>query len=248
MSTDTMSTNQPDSKAYDAWHGDLEVNQGADDPWYQLVRRQLAFERDVAGRRILEIGCGRGGFACWLAGQDPAPAEIVAMDYSPVAVEKGRAFSAAAGIRGLNWQTGDIQAIAYPDGSFDTVVSCETIEHVPDPAKAVSELGRVLRPGGRLFLTAPNYMGAYGLYRAFLRLRGRRFTEVGQPINQFTVLPRTMYWIRRAGLKVTAIRGEGHYTFYPGALPRRHRWLDLDLLKWFALHVVIVATKPHSDS
>jgi len=243
-----MATDEPGSDLYDAWHNRLDVNQGADDPWYQLVRIQMDHDRDVAGRRVLEIGCGRGGFACWLAGQRLPPAELVAMDYSAVAVEKGRAFGEAAGVTGITWQMGDIQAIPHPDASFDTVISCETIEHVPDPAKAVSELSRVLKPGGRLFLTAPNYMGPFGLYRAYLRLRGRRYTEVGQPINQFTVLPRTLYWIRRTGLNVTTIRGEGHYSFYPGSRPRRHRWLDVDLLKWFALHVVVVAVKPNPGS
>src|SRR5262249_27760351 len=82
----------------------------------------------------------------------------------------------------------------------DTVISCETIEHVPDPSRAVAELAQVLKPGGRLFLTTPNYFGPFGLYRAYLRLRRRRFTEVGQPINQLTLLPRTLRWIRRAGL------------------------------------------------
>jgi len=237
MSGDSSAT------SYDAWHASLEVNAGADDPWYQLVRRQLDLPRDVAGRRILEIGAGRGGFACWLATRSPAPAEIVAVDYSGVAVEKGRAYSKAEGIGGITWETGDIQAIAHADASFDTVVSCETIEHVPDPAKAVSELARVLKPGGRLFLTTPNYLGSLGLYRAYLRLRGRRFTEVGQPINQLTLLPRTLYWVRRAGLSSERIAGEGHYLLAPGNPPRRIRWLDFDLLKWFALHVVIVARK-----
>ena len=73
---------------------------------------------------------------------------------------------------------GDIQHIAHPDASFDTVISCETIEHVPDAALAVRELSRVLTPGGRLFLTTPNYLGATGLYGGYLRLeRARMLTR-----------------------------------------------------------------------
>ena len=237
---------ESDSAAYDAWHSSLDVNLNADDPWYQLVRRELQMERDIGGRRVMEIGCGRGGFACWLETRSPPPSEVVAIDYSPVAVEKGRAAAAAAGIDAITWQTGDIQDIAHPDGSFDTVISCETIEHVPDPRKAVSELARVLKPGGRLFLTTPNYMGTFGLYRAYLRLRGRRYTEVGQPINQLTLLPKTLSWIRRAGLRSEIVRGEGHYLFTPGRQPRRIPWLDVEILKWLAFHVVIVAQKPRS--
>ena len=89
----------------------------------------------------------------------------------------------------MKWETGDIQAIAHPAASFDTVFSCETIEHVPDPRQAIRELARVLCPGGRLFLTCPNYLGLMGLYRGYLRLTGRRYREEGQPINQFLILP-----------------------------------------------------------
>ena len=49
----------------------------------------------------------------------------------------------------------DASAIPVPDGSFDAVLCTEMLEHVPDPVAVVRELGRVLRPGGRLMLTAP---------------------------------------------------------------------------------------------
>jgi 2-polyprenyl-3-methyl-5-hydroxy-6-metoxy-1,4-benzoquinol methylase len=232
------------SHSYDVWHDSLTVETEATEPWHLLVRRHLNLARDLSGRRVLEIGCGRGGFSCWLAGQTDPPPHIVAIDYSSVAVEKGRAHAAATGISGITWQTGDIQAIDQPEASFDTAISCETIEHVPDPPRAVRELARVLKPGGTLFLTTPNYFGPYGLYRAYLRLRGRRFTEVGQPINQFTMLPRTLLWLRRAGLIPTVVAGEGHYLLLPGREPRRIEWLDHKVFKWFATHGLIVARKP----
>ncbi|MFL5304559.1 MAG: class I SAM-dependent methyltransferase [Polyangia bacterium] len=244
MTDQSQPSGEPsERRVYDRWHETLDVNAGADDPWYLLVHEQLDLSRDIAGQRILEIGCGRGGFACWLAGRPAPPAEVVAVDYSSAAVEKGRTYAAQRGISRVTWRTGDIQAMDFADGSFDTVVSCETIEHVPDPFRGVQELARVLKPGGRLFLTVPNYFGVYGLYRAYLRLRGRKFTEVGQPINQLTLLPRTLGWVKRAGLRVETIRGKGHYVFWPGQNPKRVHWLDRDPLKWFALHVVIVAAK-----
>jgi ubiquinone/menaquinone biosynthesis C-methylase UbiE len=49
----------------------------------------------------------------------------------------------------------DICDIPVPNGSFDAVLCAEVLEHLPDPQRALGELSRVLRPGGRLLLTAP---------------------------------------------------------------------------------------------
>lgn len=233
--------------AYDSWHSGLEVDAAAADPWHQLVRERIVLLQDVGGRSVLEIGCGRGGFACWLASRPIPPRRLVAIDWSPVAIEKARQHATATDLVGVHWEVGDIQAIKYPDAEFDTVISCETIEHVADPRRALGELARVLRPGGRLFLTTPNYAGPMGVYRGYLRLRGRRFAEAGQPINQLTLLPRTVHWVKRAKLQIESIAGRGHYLPWPGRPPVRLLALDRllpRLLKWTALHSIVVARKP----
>jgi SAM-dependent methyltransferase len=231
---------------YDEWHRQLNVDEGADAPWHQLVRSHVDPDHDLRDKRILEIGCGRGGFSCWLAAQPLAPREVVAMDFSPIAVEKGRSFAAEHRVRNITWMTGDIEAIPYPEGSFDTVVSCETIEHVPHPPQAVRELARVLRPGGRLFLSTPNYLGLMGLYRLYLRVRGERYTEVGQPINNLTFLPVTAFLVTRAGLHIRTLDGFGHYIPYPGRPPIRLTFLDSARFatRWFGLQSLVVAEKP----
>lgn len=232
--------------AYEAWHERFEVDGETATPWHRLVKQHLDAGRDLSGKRVLEIGCGRGGFSCWLASQSPPPREVVAADFARTAVEKGRAFAAERGIGGVTWEVADIQHIAHADASFDTVVSCETVEHVPDPRRALRELARVLRPGGRLFLTTPNYLGTLGLYRGYMRLTGRRYTEEGQPINNFMLLPRVRAWVARTGLRVETVDAVGHYLPFPGRPPielpifNNPRWLQ----RWFALHSLIVAKKP----
>ncbi len=237
-----MTARQP----YEEWHGRYAVDAGADTPWHRLVRRHLDPGRDLAGRRVLEIGAGRGGFACWLARHPRAPSGVAATDFARTAVRLGREYARAQAIGGVWWAVGDIQRISHPSGTFDTVISCETIEHVPAPGAAVAELARVLRPGGRLFLTTPNYLGPMGLYRGYARLRGRPFTEEGQPINNFMLLPRTVALVRRAGLRVTRVDATGHYLPLPGAPPRDVSWLGWPrwLMRWFALHSLVMAEKP----
>jgi 2-polyprenyl-3-methyl-5-hydroxy-6-metoxy-1,4-benzoquinol methylase len=170
----------------------------------------------------------------------------VAADFSATAVGMGQCHAERQGLRGITWVTADVQDLAFPDGAFDTVVSCETIEHVHDPARAVSELARVLRPGGRLFLTTPNYLGPLGLYRLYLWLCGRTFTECGQPINQFTWLPQTRRWVARAGLRLERTDAVGHYLPFPGRPPIKLAALDnpRPLMKWFGHHSLVVARKP----
>lgn len=238
-------TNQTRS-AYDEWHAAREVDQEADSPWHQLVKAQLDPERDLAGKRILEIGCGRGGFSCWLARQPAPPEEVVAADFSPAAVAKAEAFAQQSGVTNVRWEVADIQKLDQFTSEFDTVISCETIEHVPDPPLAVQQLARVLKPGGRLFLTTPNYMSMIGLYRVYCWVRGKKFDECGQPLVQWTMLPKLRNWVRKARLRIVETDSCGQYLPFPGRPPIRMHWAEHPhvLMKWFGHHSLIVGEKP----
>jgi ubiquinone/menaquinone biosynthesis C-methylase UbiE len=241
-------SHEPDTarSAYERWHKRFPVDAGSDTPWHTLLKRHLDVPRDVRDRLLLEIGSGRGGLATWLAEHASQPRAVVAADFAASAVRMGRDHADETGVARLTWEVADIQTLPHADESFDTVISCETIEHVPDPGTAVRELARVLKQGGRLLLTTPNYLGTMGAYRLYLRLTGRRYTEEGQPINHLTLLPRTRRWVVRAGLRIVRTDGIGHYLPLPGAPPRPLRWPDRAplLAKWFALHSITIAEKP----
>jgi ubiquinone/menaquinone biosynthesis C-methylase UbiE len=230
---------------YEGWHPRVHADEAlADRPWHRLLFRYLR-EVDIAHRSVLEIGCGRGELACALSSRHPPPRRIVAADFAHAAIALGRSRTSGVESGRLAWMMSDIQQIGAGSGQFDTVISCETLEHVPDPSAALRELHRVLRPGGRLFVTTPSYLGPYGPYRGYLRMTGRRYTEGDQPISRFMLWPITALWMRRAGFRVVAVDAIGHYLLRPGHLPfqpawasRAERWL------WpFGLHSIVVGEK-----
>lgn len=230
---------------YEDWHKRYDVDKETTAPWHSLVKTNLNIDRDLTGKTVLEIGCGRGGFACWMASLPMRPSRLIAADFAHSAVDKGNAFAASQGLKGIEWEVADIQNIPHEAATFDTVVSCETIEHVPNPKRAIAEMARVLKPGGRLFVTTPNYLSTMGLYRCYMRVTGRRFTEEGQPINNFMLLPLTRLWVARSGLRVRVVDAIGHYLLLPKQSPRAISVLDQKrwLLRWFALHSLVVAEK-----
>ena len=70
------------------------------------------------------------------------------------------------------------------------------------------------------------------------------YTEGGQPICHLTSLPRTLMWMRRAGLRIRTVDAVGHYVPWPGRQPARLRRLESwSPLRWFALHSLVVAEK-----
>jgi ubiquinone/menaquinone biosynthesis C-methylase UbiE len=232
---------------YDVWHQQVfesdPEHDDASSPWYQLVREKLGA---VAGLRILEVACGRGGFVRELA-QSGAWATGCDFSFSALRVARQRA-SDVKYISGAAFVHGDAQRLPFADDSFDLIVSCETIEHVPDVQSAIVEMHRVTRPSGKLFLTTPNYANLTGLYECYSRARhGGRKGD--QPFDRRQWFPQIRRWIGGAGWKILRTDGTVHqFPIVPGRSPVRIEAIESNytvrrLLSPFALHYFVMAQK-----
>lgn len=203
---------------YNAWHGRLAEGEAAGDvlqqPWYVTVARLLP---DLSGRRVLEIGCGRGDFSIWLAGQY-TEAKVTGVDFSETAIATARQRASASG-SGVQFKVEDAEALSLADSSFDYVISCECMEHVPCPERMAREIHRVLRPGGQFILTTENYFN--GMILQWLKTWALRVPfDSGsgvQPHENFFLFWRVKKILERGGLKVLSMESN-HYQWL--LLPR----------------------------
>jgi ubiquinone/menaquinone biosynthesis C-methylase UbiE len=152
-----------------------------------------------AGSRVLDVGAGKGRYRSLFAhcdyktqdfGQEPGTiGRYTALDYES-----------------------DITAIPVPDGSFDVVLCTEVLEHVPEPVQAVQEMARILKPGGRLLLTAP--LGA------FLHQEPYHFYGGYTPHWYRRFLPQTGFEL------VSLERNQGFFSWFGQESRRFHALLD----------------------
>jgi SAM-dependent methyltransferase len=120
----------------------------ADDAYERarLARLETALGRPVRGLRLLNVGCGTGGFN---AAAESAGADVWGVDADAEAVGLARR-------RVRRALVGAGEALPFAAASFDVVYCFSTLEHLADAAHGLSEMLRVLRPGGELYLHAPS--------------------------------------------------------------------------------------------
>ncbi len=174
-------------------------------------RLMLDLVGDLAGVRVLDIGCGDGALVRAFAAQG---ATAVGVDPDPAMLASAQERATEANVL-ATFVDGRAESLPFPDASFDAVTAVTVLCFIPDALKAVREMARVLRPGGRLVL---GELGRWSLWAAKRRLRGwlgsatwnaARFRDAGE----------LRHLAEAAGLKVTAMRGA---IFYPpvGSLAR----------------------------
>lgn len=103
----------------------------------------------VAERDVLEVGCGRGGGAAYIA-RYLKPRQMTGLDRTPPAIAFARNHFAAE--KNLRFVEGDAHSLPFEDNSFDAVVNIESAQHYADIELFLREVHRVLRPGGHLLI------------------------------------------------------------------------------------------------
>jgi len=119
-----------------------------------------ADSRYPAGSRVLEAGCGVGAQTVILAGHSPEAA-FTSIDISAVSLAQARHRARQAGFANVTFQQADLYRLPYRAAGFDHVFVCFVLEHLDDPAAALMELMRVLRPGGSLSVIEGDHGSAY---------------------------------------------------------------------------------------
>lgn len=133
--------------------------------WEYRVGREV-FQRHfpratLADQRILDVGCGLGGKTVWYA--ESGARHVVGLDLDPSHATQSRKFAAARGQSArIDVLCGNAMHLPFAAGCFDVVAANDSLEHFADPAAALAELGRVLRPGGRLYLYFTPYKSPLG--------------------------------------------------------------------------------------
>lgn len=204
-------------------------------PWYfagaALLSKQVA---DASKLRVFEIGFGNGMFLQQLDVALPTGCDISTTS-ARAALDKGvPGFVSIA------------EAVGARSGYFEVVFCCEVLEHVRSIPEVLSEIRRLLVPGGWLVVSSPNYLNVpWLLLRIMADVLGQKTWTVRQPIDRiFTVIGMRKH-LREAGFEIATIQG---VVFEPPGVyhwrsRRGKRAFSSQRFGWLALHPVILARR-----
>lgn len=124
------------AQTFEVWAEQVDADVGA--------RFSSALGKAARGR-LIDVACGPGVVTAALA---PNAASIVAFDATEAMLEKTKARCAKAGLRNVEFKSGDAEHLPFADCVFDGAVTRAALHHFAEPQRAIDEMFRVLRPGG----------------------------------------------------------------------------------------------------
>ncbi|MEU8377698.1 class I SAM-dependent methyltransferase [Streptosporangium sp. NPDC048865] len=152
----------PNAAQADSWNGPEGIHWAAREDHgagRHVALHRLLFEAAAIGEtdRVLDIGCGAGETTV-LAARQAARGHVVGVDLSRPMLERARADQRRRGLTNLRFEEGDAQIHPLGDGEFDVAISQFGIMFFADPVAAFANIGRALKPAGRLVFVCPQSM------------------------------------------------------------------------------------------
>lgn len=208
------------------------------------LEQRLVFDLagPLEGRRVLDVGCGDGAYAVLAAARGGI---VTAIDSSEDMLAAARRGAERVG-RPISFVTADAERLPFAGQSFDVIFAISVLCFVRDPTRALSEIARVLVPGGRLVLGDLGRRSAWAVWR---RLRGLLGSPTWRAVRFRT--PRELRdLVEAAGLRVEQVRGT---VFHPpmGLAARALVPIDATLgriTSWGAAFLALSAVKGESSS
>ena len=108
------------------------------------------------GTRMIELGCGPGFYSCGFAARFPQ-LTVLGIDQSERQLDCAKTKARRLGLLNCRFESDDVLDLTHADESFDVVIAARLFTVLPDPARAIAEMHRILRPGGRCLIAEPRY-------------------------------------------------------------------------------------------
>jgi SAM-dependent methyltransferase len=129
------------------------------DALQRVADRALALMSPMAGRSVLEVGCGNGVLLPRLSTAVGATGRVVAIDHSSAFVEEARARVASGSAANVTVQQADAHELPFAAATFDCAHCERVLMHLERPVAALAEMRRVVRPGGCVVAVEPDWAG-----------------------------------------------------------------------------------------
>ena len=126
------------------------------DDTQRMIRAIWPNGKPAPGEKVIELGCGPGFYSCGLA-ERFREISVLGVDRSPSQLKCAREKRDKIGLNNCRFQSDNVLGLPHDDGSFDVLIASRLFTVLPHRRRAVAEMYRVLRPGGRCFVAEPRY-------------------------------------------------------------------------------------------